>query len=163
MDCIPRTISRAQTFDALSSMSNIAGYRYQSTAQRSLSEHSTAHAPGALAGSTCQPQCLALLRWTKNHLHWTSLLGLAACHATTLPAAAPAYFLRIRTQCCVSCADCGIPLPCRAVVEAAAHFGRFFTGQITAAGRVPPAKMLVIGGGVAGELVLNGQKGGGGC
>lgn len=35
MDCIPRTISRAQTFDALSSMSNIAGYRYQSTAQRS--------------------------------------------------------------------------------------------------------------------------------
>lgn len=27
MDCIPRTISRAQTFDALSSMANIAGYR----------------------------------------------------------------------------------------------------------------------------------------
>ena len=64
MDCIPRTISRAQTFDALSSMANIAGYR--------------------------------------------------------------------------------------AVVEAAQHFGRFFTGQITAAGRVPPAKVLVIGGGVAG-------------
>lgn len=64
MDCIPRTISRAQTFDALSSMANIAGYR--------------------------------------------------------------------------------------AVVEAANHFGRFFTGQITAAGRVPPAKVLVIGGGVAG-------------
>ena len=40
----------------------------------------------------------------------------------------------------------------RAVVEAAAHFGRFFTGQITAAGRVPPAKVLVIGGGVAGGL-----------
>ena len=37
-----------------------------------------------------------------------------------------------------------------AVVEAAQHFGRFFTGQITAAGRVPPAKVLVIGGGVAG-------------
>jgi H+-translocating NAD(P) transhydrogenase len=64
MDCIPRTLSRAQTFDALSSMANIAGYR--------------------------------------------------------------------------------------AVVEAANHFGRFFTGQITAAGRVPPAKVLVIGGGVAG-------------
>ena len=30
------------------------------------------------------------------------------------------------------------------------YFGRFFTGQITAAGRVPPAKVLVIGGGVAG-------------
>ena len=39
---------------------------------------------------------------------------------------------------------------CRAVIEAANHFGRFFTGQITAAGRVPPAKVLVIGGGVAG-------------
>lgn len=64
MDCIPRTLSRAQTFDALSSMANIAGYR--------------------------------------------------------------------------------------AVVETAQHFGRFFTGQITAAGRVPPAKVLIIGGGVAG-------------
>jgi NAD(P) transhydrogenase len=68
MDCIPRTISRAQTFDALSSMANIAGYR--------------------------------------------------------------------------------------AVVEAAQHFGRFFTGQITAAGRVPPAKVLVIGGGVAGLAAI---------
>ena len=38
----------------------------------------------------------------------------------------------------------------RAIVEAANHFGRFFTGQITAAGRVPPAKVLVIGAGVAG-------------
>ncbi|PSC75741.1 NAD(P) transhydrogenase, mitochondrial [Micractinium conductrix] len=64
MDCIPRTISRAQTFDALSSMANIAGYR--------------------------------------------------------------------------------------AIVEAAGAFGRFFTGQITAAGRVPPAKVLVVGGGGAG-------------
>ncbi|KAI7844259.1 hypothetical protein COHA_002057 [Chlorella ohadii] len=72
MDCIPRTISRAQTFDALSSMANIAGYR--------------------------------------------------------------------------------------AVVEAAAHFGRFFTGQITAAGRVPPAKVLVIGGGVAGLAAIGCAK-----
>lgn len=32
----------------------------------------------------------------------------------------------------------------RAVVEAAHEFGRFFTGQITAAGKVPPAKVLVI-------------------
>jgi NAD(P) transhydrogenase subunit alpha len=38
----------------------------------------------------------------------------------------------------------------RAVVEAAHHFGRFFTGQITAAGKVPPAKVFVIGAGVAG-------------
>jgi NAD(P) transhydrogenase subunit alpha len=38
----------------------------------------------------------------------------------------------------------------RAVIEAAHHFGRFFTGQITAAGKVPPAKVFVIGAGVAG-------------
>ncbi|QBY01748.1 Re/Si-specific NAD(P)(+) transhydrogenase subunit alpha [Rhodophyticola sp. CCM32] len=38
----------------------------------------------------------------------------------------------------------------RAVIEAGNHFGRFFTGQITAAGKVPPAKVLVIGAGVAG-------------
>ena len=38
----------------------------------------------------------------------------------------------------------------RAVVEASNHFGRFFTGQITAAGKIPPAKVLIIGAGVAG-------------
>lgn len=38
----------------------------------------------------------------------------------------------------------------RAIMEAAHVFGRFFTGQITAAGRVPPAKVMVIGAGVAG-------------
>ncbi len=38
----------------------------------------------------------------------------------------------------------------RAVIEAAQHFGRFLTGQITAAGKIPPAKVLVIGAGVAG-------------
>ncbi|WP_445168010.1 Re/Si-specific NAD(P)(+) transhydrogenase subunit alpha [Mycolicibacterium sp. Dal123E01] len=38
----------------------------------------------------------------------------------------------------------------RAVVEAAHSFGRFFTGQVTAAGKVPPAKVLVVGAGVAG-------------
>jgi NAD/NADP transhydrogenase alpha subunit len=72
MDCIPRTLSRAQTFDSLSSMANIAGYR--------------------------------------------------------------------------------------AVVEAAQHFPRFFTGQITAAGRVPAAKVLVIGGGVAGLAAVGTAK-----
>jgi len=39
----------------------------------------------------------------------------------------------------------------KAVLEAANNFGRFFTGQITAAGKIPPAKVLVIGGGVAGK------------
>jgi proton-translocating NAD(P)+ transhydrogenase subunit alpha len=38
----------------------------------------------------------------------------------------------------------------RAVVESAHAFGRFFTGQVTAAGKVPPAKVLVVGAGVAG-------------
>jgi len=38
----------------------------------------------------------------------------------------------------------------RAVIEAANYFGRFFTGQVTAAGKVPPAKIMVIGAGVAG-------------
>jgi len=42
----------------------------------------------------------------------------------------------------------------RAVIEAAHHFGRFFTGQITAAGKVPPAKVLVIGAGVAGLAAI---------
>jgi len=42
----------------------------------------------------------------------------------------------------------------RAIIEAAQHFGRFFTGQITAAGRVPPAKVLVIGAGVAGLAAI---------
>jgi len=46
----------------------------------------------------------------------------------------------------------------RAVVEASNVFGRFFTGQITAAGKVPPAKVLVIGGGVAGLAAIGQAK-----
>ncbi|OUC15524.1 MAG: NAD(P) transhydrogenase subunit alpha [Alkalinema sp. CACIAM 70d] len=46
----------------------------------------------------------------------------------------------------------------RAVVEAANQFGRFFTGQITAAGKVPPAKVLVIGAGVAGLAAIGAAK-----
>ncbi len=42
----------------------------------------------------------------------------------------------------------------RAVVEAAHAFGRFFTGQVTAAGKVPPAKVLVCGAGVAGLAAI---------
>ena len=47
----------------------------------------------------------------------------------------------------------------RAIVEAAQHFGRFFTGQITAAGKIPPAKVLVIGAGVAGLAAIGTAKG----
>lgn len=72
MDCIPRTLSRGQAFDALSSQANITGYR--------------------------------------------------------------------------------------AVVEAANSFGRFFAGQMTAAGKVPPAKVLVLGGGVAGLAAVQTAK-----
>ena len=68
IDCLPRTLSRAQVFDALSSQANIAGYR--------------------------------------------------------------------------------------AVIEAAAHFDKFFTGQITAAGKIPPAEVLVLGAGVAGLAAI---------
>jgi H+-translocating NAD(P) transhydrogenase subunit alpha len=46
----------------------------------------------------------------------------------------------------------------RAVVEAANGFGRFFTGQITAAGKVPPAKVLIIGAGVAGLAAIGAAR-----
>ncbi len=47
----------------------------------------------------------------------------------------------------------------RAVIEAASAFGSFFTGQITAAGKVPPAKVLVIGAGVAGLSAIGAARG----
>jgi NAD(P) transhydrogenase subunit alpha len=47
----------------------------------------------------------------------------------------------------------------RAVIEAAQCFPRFFTGQITAAGKVPPAKVLVIGAGVAGLAAIGAARG----
>jgi len=72
MDCIPRTLSRGQTYDALSSQANISGYR--------------------------------------------------------------------------------------AVIEASNQFGRFFAGQMTAAGKVPPAKVLVVGTGVAGLAAIQTAK-----
>ncbi len=46
----------------------------------------------------------------------------------------------------------------RAVIEAANNFGRFFTGQITTAGKVPPAKVMVIGAGVAGLSAIGTAK-----
>jgi NAD(P) transhydrogenase subunit alpha len=47
----------------------------------------------------------------------------------------------------------------RAVIEAANNFGRFFTGQITAAGKIPPAKVMIIGAGVAGLAAIATAKG----
>jgi H+-translocating NAD(P) transhydrogenase len=72
LDCVPRLLSRGQTYDVLSSQANIAGYR--------------------------------------------------------------------------------------AVVEASNHFKRFFAGQMTAAGKVPPAKVLVLGAGVAGLAAVQTAK-----
>ena len=46
----------------------------------------------------------------------------------------------------------------RAVIESANNFGRFFTGQITAAGKVPPAKVLIIGAGVAGLAAIGAAR-----
>ena len=46
----------------------------------------------------------------------------------------------------------------RAVIEAASFYGRFFTGQITAAGKVPPAKVLIIGAGVAGLSAIGAAR-----
>ena len=42
----------------------------------------------------------------------------------------------------------------RAVIEAGSNFGRFFTGQVTAAGKVPPARVLIVGAGVAGLAAI---------
>ena len=47
----------------------------------------------------------------------------------------------------------------RAVIESAQHFGRFFTGQMTAAGKVPPARVLVVGAGVAGLAAIGAARG----
>ncbi len=47
----------------------------------------------------------------------------------------------------------------RAVVEASHAFGRFFCGQITAAGKVPPAKVFIIGVGVAGLSAIGAASG----
>jgi len=47
----------------------------------------------------------------------------------------------------------------RAVIEAASFYGRFFTGQMTAAGKVPPARVLVIGAGVAGLAAIGAARG----
>ena len=47
----------------------------------------------------------------------------------------------------------------RAVLEAAHHFGSFFTGQMTAAGKVPPARVLVVGAGVAGLSAIGAARG----
>ncbi len=110
LDCIPRMLSRGQTFDTLSSQTNIAGYRAVIEASRRV----------GLA----------------SHLPPTGL-------PPSLPPAVSSGGSRVNPRVC------GIPPP-PAVSQASNSFGRFFAGQMTAAGRVPPAKILVLGCGVAG-------------
>lgn len=47
----------------------------------------------------------------------------------------------------------------RAVIEASHHFGRFLAGQVTAAGKIPPARVLVVGAGVAGLSAIGAARG----
>ena len=118
LDCIPRMLSRGQTFDTLSSQTNIAGYRAVIEASRRVSLAS--HLP-----PTCLPPSLP-----------PSLLPTASSGGSRVD---PTWTPHV----------CGMPTP-PAVSQASNSFGRFFAGQMTAAGRVPPAKILVLGCGVAG-------------
>ena len=85
------------------------------------------------------------------------LKELAARHATVLAMdSVPRVSRAQKMDALSSMANIG---GYRAVIEAAHHFGRFFTGQITAAGKVPPAKVFVIGAGVAGLAAIGAASG----
>ena len=85
------------------------------------------------------------------------LKQLAARHATVLAMdSVPRVSRAQKMDALSSMANIG---GYRAVIEAAHQFGRFFTGQITAAGKVPPAKVFVIGAGVAGLAAIGAASG----
>ena len=85
------------------------------------------------------------------------LKQLAAKHATVLAMdSVPRISRAQKLDALSSMANIG---GYRAVIEAAHAFGRFFTGQITAAGKVPPAKVFVIGAGVAGLAAIGAAAG----
>jgi NAD(P) transhydrogenase subunit alpha len=85
------------------------------------------------------------------------LEALAAKHATVLAMdSVPRISRAQKLDALSSMANIG---GYRAVIEAAHEFGRFFTGQITAAGKVPPAKVFVIGAGVAGLAAIGAANG----
>jgi NAD(P) transhydrogenase len=128
MDCVPRTLSRAQTFDALSSM------------VRSLLDKYECLHLYSCAGLSLLPRPLP--RHNNCSTNSSSSFPTLSTHTPLHPLFPQANIAGYR-----------------AVVEAATHFGRFFTGQITAAGRVPPAKVLVVGGGVAGLSAIGVARG----
>lgn len=107
--------SRAQVFDSLSSMANIAGYKRAPTAPY-----------------------FAHPRWRMM----CSSLHRASTSASTLEFIS---VLRASSQRFVGFEFQSLhkvtTMACRAVIEAASRFNRFFSGQMTAAGRVPPAKV----------------------
>ena len=74
-------------------------------------------------------------------------MGITALAMDAVPRISRAQALDVRS----SMANIG---GYRAVIEAASHFGRLFTGQVTAAGKVPPARVYVIGAGVAGLAAI---------
>eukprot|EP00340_Litonotus_pictus_P012617 CAMPEP_0170536294 /NCGR_PEP_ID=MMETSP0209-20121228/102067_1 /TAXON_ID=665100 ORGANISM="Litonotus pictus, Strain P1" /NCGR_SAMPLE_ID=MMETSP0209 /ASSEMBLY_ACC=CAM_ASM_000301 /LENGTH=1100 /DNA_ID=CAMNT_0010837643 /DNA_START=84 /DNA_END=3387 /DNA_ORIENTATION=- len=152
MDQIPR-ITRAQTFDALSSMANIAGYKAVILAADSDSvlkdsdvilkvrspndEELGKIKPGSKLISFMQPGIY------KDVAEKIRNRGVTSYAMDQIP--------RItRAQTFDALSSMANIAGYKAVILAAENFGRFFTGQMTAAGRLPPAKVLVIGGGVAG-------------
>lgn len=127
--------SRAQSFDSLSSMANIAGYRcVRFPSMRIMALMTTMH--NYAAACIVKFNAKLLCDHPKSDRQTVS----------------DAHVINSRLHCwaLVHITDALALGLHRAVVEAAAIFPRFFTGQITAAGRVPPAKVLIIGGGVAG-------------
>jgi NAD(P) transhydrogenase subunit alpha len=84
---------------------------------------------------------------------------LDACAAKKVSVLAMDSIPRIsRAQKCDALSSMANVAGYRAVVEAAEHFGRFFTGQITAAGKIPPAKVMIIGAGVAGLAAIGAAR-----
>ena len=86
----------------------------------------------------------------------TLVAALAARQATVL--AMDAVPRITRAQKCDALSSMANIAGYRAIIEAANRFGRFFTGQVTAAGSMPPAKVLVIGAGVAGLAAVGAAR-----
>jgi len=93
-----------------------------------------------------------LVSWLSPGLHPELVERLAALPITALAVDAVPRISRAQSMDVLS--STANIAGYRAVIEAANEFGRFFTGQVTAAGKVPPAKVLVAGAGVAGLAAI---------
>lgn len=133
MDQVPR-VTIAQGYDALSSMANIAGYVH-----------------GAF--KACIVDCLRPVEWSAPVFLYSCLINKMLDYRPRLEKGK--HFFRCFSNCSIFLSFLHVAhlyslfsllwIPClfryKAVVLAANSFGRFFTGQITAAGKVPPAKV----------------------